>query len=163
MAPVEVSNERIYAEVRANIAFEQMVVAVLISALISGACLLVVNNVILIAKGGWRLADALVTSLGAVQATFFIFLFGFAAAIVVGAPLFKALEKIRYRRVWPYGVAAVAVQYVILAISLGRPPTLDTPAGLLFFAPGLMAAFLFGRFIRPLWAASERSSSLTIV
>lgn len=156
-------DESIYREVRANVAFEQMVLAVLFSALISGACLLTFNNVVLIAKGGWRIADGLMTALGAMHTAFYIFLCGFAGAILVGAPLFRALEKIRYRRIWPYAAAALAVQYLVLAVLQGRPPTLETPAGLLFVAPGLMAALLFGRFIRPLWAASARPGALTAV
>lgn len=151
--------ERIYSHIRAHIAFEHMLVSVLLGTAVSAAALFAVNNVFSIAKGGWRLATLLSTGMAAVWFAFTAFLIGFAAVIAVVAPLFLALEKIRYRRLWPYLAAAALVQFAAYALIFGPPPLFEKPATFFIFAPGLLMAVLFWRRIQPLWRAAERETA----
>lgn len=149
----ETREEELVAQIRAHIAFEHMLVSVLIGAGVSAAALFLANNAISLAKGGWGLSILLSTGLDAVWFAFVVFLIGFGAVVVIGVPLFLALEKIRYRRIWPYLAAAAAFQYAAHALIFGPPPLFEQPASFLLFAPGLLMAGVFWRRIQPLWRA----------
>lgn len=151
----EAQQDELVEQIRAHIAFEHMLVSVLIGAGVSAAALFVVNNAVSLAKGGWGLAVLLSTAMSAVWFAFVAFLVGFGAVVVVGVPLFLALEKIPYRRLWPYLAAAVVLQYAAHALIFGPPPLVETPAAFLIFAPGLLIAGLFWRRIQPLWRAGR--------
>ncbi|MEQ8176947.1 MAG: hypothetical protein RIC52_00015 [Amphiplicatus sp.] len=147
--------DELVAQIKAHIAFEHMLVSVLIGAGVSAAALFVVNNAVSLAKGGWSLAIFLATGLDAVWFAFVVFLVGFGAVVAVGVPLFLALEKVPYRRLWPYILAAVILQYAAHALIFGPPPLFEKPATFLIFAPGLLMAGLFWRRIQPLWRAGK--------
>jgi hypothetical protein len=154
--------DKVFSEVRANIAFEHMIVAVLIAAAVSGAALFLLNAFFLIAKGAGSVSGVLSLGFNAVYFTFIAFLIGFLAAVVVGLPLFLALEKMKLRKVWPYVVAAILIEYAALSVRQGRVLMIDDlalPAGAVFFLPGILAAYLFGRRMRPIWRAAERAES----
>ncbi len=150
--------EKVFAQVRANIAFEHMIVAVLIGAAASGALLFVVNNAVLIAKSAWSLAALASTVMATVYFVFLTFLAGFLAAVVVAMPLFLALERLKIRKVWPYAAAAAAVGFAALWIVGGQVP-FERPAETVFLLPGILMALLFGRRMRPIWRAVERAEA----
>lgn len=145
--------DKVMAQVRANIAFEHMVVAVLIGAAASGVVLFVVNNAFSAAKGAWTFATFASIAMGTIYFVFLAFLAGFLAAVVVAMPLFLVLEKLKVRKVWPYALAAAAVGFAALWVVQGRVP-FDQPAEIVFLLPGVLMALLFGRRMRPIWRAA---------
>ncbi|GAB4520061.1 MAG: hypothetical protein Kow00133_06220 [Amphiplicatus sp.] len=153
----ENGNDEVWRRIRAHVAFEHMIAAVLMGAVLSGAALFALNNSFLLAKGAWSVGAFGGTVFGALRLAMLVFLIGFGAAVAVGVPLFQSLERIRMRRAWPYAFAALIVEYVALWIVIGRQPLGEPPATLLFFAPGLLIAWLFVRRIRPVWRAAERA------
>lgn len=154
----------IFAQIRANIAFEHMLMAVLIAAAASGAA------VFLLAGG-----EAIVSSRQIVPAlfgafysamvfSFVAFLIGFFASVAVGLPLFLALEKIKLRKVWPYIAAGAAIELAAAGFVLKRMPLVDDFLSLEhapLLLPGVLAAAIFGRRMRPLWKAAEREGGLS--
>lgn len=153
--------ETLYAQIRANIAFEHMVAAVLIAAALSGGVvfLLSLAEAIVSERLGYSaLFDAF---FAAIQFSFFAFLIGFFSVVAVGLPLFLALEKIKLRKVWPYVAAGAAIEIVAAGFVIRRIPlAVDfvsfENAPLLL--PGLLAALLFGRRMKPLWREAEREN-----
>lgn len=150
--------DKVLAQVRANIAFENMVVAVLIGAAASGAVLFAVNNALAVAKGSWTLATLASTAMGSIYFIFLAFLAGFLAAVLVAMPLFLLLERLKMRKIWPYAAAAAAVSYAALWVVEGHVP-FERPAEIAFLFPGVLMALLFGRRMRPIWRAVERAES----
>jgi hypothetical protein len=149
----------IYAQIRANVAFEHMVAAVLAGAALAGAGLLLVNGASLLAKGAFGPAAALDITVGALTAAFLTFLIGFFAAVLIGLPLFLALERAKLRSLWPYLLAALIVNYAALALLTGEPDLVRAPAGAIALLPGLVIALIFGARIRPLWRAAAREEA----
>lgn len=157
-------SDDVYSQIRANLAFEHMLVAMVIAAAASGAADLV-----------YKLAEALIAGAFGLGALFFAlwrgfafacvsFLIGFFAIVVAGLPLFMALERIKLRKAWPYVAAAIVIELIVAGVFAGGVPMLaDYMKGgrWLFFLPGVLAAFLFGRSIRPLWRAAEREETQT--
>lgn len=151
---------QIFSQIRANIAFEHMLVAVLIAAAVSGATLLVLNGFFLIAKGAGSVAGLFGIAMDAIYFAFLTFLIGFFASVIVGLPLFMGLEKIKLRKAWPYIVAAVLIEYVAYSAQRGSVLMIDDlafPTGLVLFLPGVLAGLLFGRRMKPLWQIAERA------
>lgn len=160
LAPGPADPAQVFSQIRANIAFEHMIVAVLIAAAASGAALLLLNGFFLIAKGAGGLASLLSITLDAIYFSFLAFLIGFFASVIVGLPLFLGLEKIKLRSAWPYVGVAVLIEYAIYSIRQGGVLMLDDlalPLGAVLFLPGVLAAVLFGRRMKPLWLAAERA------
>lgn len=143
------------AELRSRVAFEHMLMSVLASAALSGLAVFGYDNLAAMARGGWSLAAVLPIALGAVWVVFLVFLIGFGATVAVGTPLHMALERARYRRLWPYLLVALAIQYLALLLLAGPPPLLDKPQTVVLLLPGAMAALFFWLRIRPVWRAAE--------
>jgi hypothetical protein len=152
----------IFAQIRANIAFEHMLMAVLIAAAASGGA------VFLLAGG-----EAIISSRQIVPAlfgafysamvfSFVAFLIGFFASVAVGLPLFLALEKIRLRKAWPYIAAGAAIELVAAGFVLKRMPMVEDFLSLdhaPLLLPGILAAAIFGRRMGPVWKAAEREAA----
>lgn len=151
----ENENDEVWRRIRAHVAFEHMIAAVLMGALLSAAALFLLNNFFLLAEGAWNVGAFGGTVFSALRLAMLVFLIGFGAAVAVGVPLFQFLERIRMRRAWPYALAALAVEYAAFWVVVGRHPFGEPPATFLFFAPGLLIAWLFVRRIRPVWRAAE--------
>lgn len=151
---LQTENDRVIASIRANIVFEKLIVSVLTVAAISGAAHFVISCVALFAAGALSQGAAAAALMAAIGFTFFFFIAGFGASLAIGIPLFKALEKEKLRRVWPYCLAAFAVGLVVLAAA-GAAPSFDAPWRALYLAPGIAAAILFGRKMRPFWRSVE--------
>ena len=144
-------------QIRVNIAFEQMVVSVLTGAFVGGA-LTFLLNVAGVFLDGFSFAALLTAILQTLLVAFVIFLVGFFSSVVIGAPLFVALEKRKRRNVWPYLAAAIAVAIISFAAAVRGLPeardfTLATCAAI--FVPTLVFALMFARGMRPHWQAAE--------
>jgi len=147
--------QNLFAEIRANIVFEKMIVSVLVVSGFSGLAHFAIAFFLRIAAGAISIGGFGTILFNAFLFAAFFFLSGFAASVAIGIPLFKALEKAKLRKAWPYCIAAFAVSFIIL-LAAGSPPSVEAPHRFLFLLPGLAAALLFARRMRPFWEAAER-------
>ena len=155
------STEPTVEQIRANIAFEQMVVAVLTGAL-SGGAMLLAFNVFRIVFGGWTFELLLSVLLETVFIAILIFVVGFFSSVAIGAPLFSAVEKRKRRNLWPYLVASLAVAIIAFAFNAGGLPTVgdfEVETLLVIFAPAIVIALTFTRLMRPHWRAAEKAEA----
>ena len=153
--------EAVYAQIRAHIAFEHMLVAVLIASAVCGALKLAIGLAAL-ALHGLSFDGALSAVYGGVAFACISFLVGFFAAVAIGLPLFLALERAKLRKTWPYVVAGFFIEsFVAVALAGGTLTFSDLGADgwWLVFLPGVLAAILFGRRMRPVWRAAEKAES----
>jgi hypothetical protein len=156
--PSEKDIAALLGQIRANVAFEHMLVAVLATAAASAAVAFVLKFAMHVIAGAIGPGALLIDFLGAMTIGFSVFLIGFFSSIVFGAPLFATLEKRKLRRAWPYVAAAIGIEFAALWLIFGRfPLDAPSPSRYLLFLPGLLAAILFVRSMRPVWAAAERS------
>ncbi|MCA8890089.1 MAG: hypothetical protein KDA46_14740, partial [Parvularculaceae bacterium] len=152
------SDDHLIAEVRLNIAFEQMIVAALGSSAVSALCIVLLKIGILIGNGVWTISATFMSFYHGISFAAIFFLLSFAAAALIGAPLFRVLEKAKYRRLWPYYFAAAFVGFLCTA-ALGSPVSIEQPANILRLAPGIMMVAFFGRLIKPFWSAHPFSAN----
>jgi len=110
------------------------------------------------AASSLSIGGAATALVAAVSFSSLFFIAGFAASIAIGIPLFIALEKAKNRQVAPYALAALAVSLAVL-IAAGSAPSFEAPARALYLVPGVAAALLFGRKMRPFWAAADRADA----
>lgn len=147
-------------QLRGNLAFEHMVMSVLIAAAISAGAVLLVAAGEHIMMGRPVLAAAGGAFFAALRFGAVAFIVGFFAAVSIGLPLHRALERAKIRSVWPYVAMGLLLELIAAGFALKRTPVLDDflaieNAPLLL--PGVLAALLFGRRMRPLWKAAERA------
>ena len=162
----EARARRAISQIRANLAFEHMVMAVLIASAASAGALLflLVGEALVI--GGSLLRGIGGGIYGAMRFSFISFLAGFFAVVCVGLPLHVTLEKMKLRKVWPYVVAGVAIERVAAWFVLRRLPLATdfaTPENFPLLLPGVIAALIFGRRMKPHWEAAERAESAPAV
>jgi len=156
---MEVVEDEVIDQIRVNIAFEQMIVAVLAGAAVGGA-LTLVSKVAAVFMLDFSFAALLTAALETLLVTFLIFLIGFAASVAVGAPLFIFLEKRKRRNTWPYLAASIAIALaVFVAVAGGLPGVGRLTFGALAstLAPAIVIALIFGRLMQPHWRAAERA------
>ncbi|MFZ5616740.1 MAG: hypothetical protein ACOZAA_05400 [Pseudomonadota bacterium] len=151
-------NDAVVASIRANIVFEKMIVSALTVAGPAGVAHFMIGLGGRIAAGAFSIVGAGTELFNAIGYAFLFFLAGFAASAAVGIPLYRALERAKIRKMWPYALAAFALSFLILA-AIGLAPSFETPARALYLVPGVAAAFLFGRKMRPFWLAAERAET----
>lgn len=154
------NTDPIFTQVRANIAFEHMVMAALVAAAASGGVVFALGGGEAIFRGTWTIPALFSALYRAMVFSFVAFLIGFFASVVVGLPLFVALEKIKLRKDWPYVAAGAAIELVAAGFVLKRIPQVEDflsidHAPLLL--PGVLAALIFSQRMKPLWLAAERS------
>ena len=145
----------VIAEIRTNVVFEKMIASVLTVAGFSAAAHFLIALALRLSANALSLAGLGSLVMNAILFAAFFFLAGFAASVAIGIPLFKALEKAKLRKSWPYGLAALVVSFLILAAA-GAPPSVEAPQRALFLLPGLVAAILFARRMKPFWNAASR-------
>lgn len=152
MRPPAPAEDPVVASIRANIVFEKMIASVLSVAAASGAAHLLVS----VAAGGLSPGAIGLAILSAATFTLLFFFSAFAGAVAVGVPLFLQLEKRKVRAAWPYAVAAFLVGLAVLAAA-GMAPGFEAPWRAAYLVPGVAAALLFARKMRPFWRAAERA------
>ena len=144
-------------ELRVNTAFEQMIVSVLI---VASACGVIsfIANIFSAVVGGFAWIDFIAAEFAdALLYAFVIFLAGFFAAGVVIAPLFVALERVPYRRTWPYIAAMFAYELILYFFFFKSfAGTGALPFQLVVFAPGIIGAAIFGYRMGPYWRMAMR-------
>lgn len=155
---LQTDNDRVIASIRANIVFEKLIVSVLTVAGIAGTAYLLIGLGWRASVGGLSVGAAAAAVIDAVRFAFVFFLAGFAASLAIGIPLFRWLERAKIRRVAPYALAAFAVSFAFLAAA-GAAPSFEAPARALYLFPGVAAALLFGRKMRPFWIAADRADA----
>ncbi len=141
--------------VRARIAFQHMVAASIAGAAISGTVAFIASIAASIVGAGFGLASLVEISIRTLIYAFVAFLIAFGSSVVVGAPLFLALDEAKVRKGWPWFVAAPAIGYAAYVLISGRV-MIEATAVLQYMVPGLLIACLFVRRMQPLWRAAER-------
>ena len=147
-------------QIRTNVAFEQMVLSVLTGAFVGGAATLLFGLGVALVSGTFSFSVVLSVLLNTVLVSFLIFLVGFFASLVFGAPLFSALERSKRRNLWPYLGAALAVALIVVSFMQGGLPLADDfSIGLVLavILPAIVIAITFVRFMQPHWRAAERA------
>ncbi len=147
-------------QIRINVAFEEMVVAVIAGALAGGAISFLFALIELV--GGFSLTHLVSVLLECFFVIILIFLVGFGASVAFGAPLFAALEKRKRRNVWPYLGAAMGLAVAVFVIfSVGVPSaggaSFRTVA--VIFVPALIVSLVFARRMTPHWRAAEKAEA----
>ncbi len=156
---VDPDRAQMVEEIRANVAFEQLIGSLVSGAALGGACYFVVGFIVLLVTGGLSAPGVFSLVLSTLTACLSIFLIGFFAGVVVVTPLFKALEKAKRRNVWPYAAAAlgVCVASLITLANLPRLPNPGLASIVAVLSAGLFTAFDFGRRMDPIWQSVKRA------
>ena len=153
----------IFEQIRANWAFEHLIVSVLTGAGVGGVLTFA------IALGSVTISGALAASgiaaifVKALLVTFLIFLAGFLSGVLIVAPLFRALEKAKRRSIWPYVAAflAIAAAGLLLVSNMRGSASVGLDVAIPVMAASVVIAFVFARRIKPLWRAAERAEAET--
>ena len=157
--PAKDRSQETLDQVRVNIAFENMVVAVLAGAG-AGGLLTFLLKIATTVLPDFAFGVLLTAFLETLSTAFLIFLVGFMSCVLLGAPLFRLLEKRKQRVLWPYLAAALVVALVVvLAMSRGALGRLDIGLGTVtaVIAPAIVTALTFSHQMRPHWRAAERA------
>jgi len=140
---VEEDPQETFRRVRLQGEFERMLWAVVQTALLSGAVRLVAA--VAAAFGApFSLGGALAATGAALGFAAIVFLSGFIAVAVAGAPVARYLDREDILAQWPFyalGAASAAAATTLL----GAFPTFERPERLFYIAPGLIAAHLYAR------------------
>jgi len=153
-------DSNIFRQIRAHIAFEHMLFAVLIGAAASSVGAFFLTNISAALGHGWGLGALIESLVDALWTLFLVFLIGFSGSLVIGGPLFLFLERIEMRRGWPFFAAALAVEFVTLILLTGRIPDLGSLSTLAAFVPGVIIVAIFWRRVGPQWRAAADARRL---
>ena len=148
-------------QVRINVAFEQMVVAVLMGAFVGGALTLLLN-VMQGLTDGLSFVGFVSSLLQALFVSILIFLSGFGASVIFGAPFFAALEKRKQRNVWPYlgaGLSVAIAAFVVLSVAFPSAGGFTFKTIAAIFVPPVIVAGVFAKGMQPHWRAAEKAES----
>ena len=152
-------------QVRTNIAFEHMVFAVLTGAFVGGSATLVFGLGSALFRNAFSFSVLVSELLNTLLVSFLIFLVGFFASLVVGAPLFSALERTKRRSVFPYLGAALAVSIIVIAMMNGGFPLADDFSFGLVFAvilPAIVIAMTFVRSMQSHWRMADKEDAFKL-
>ena len=153
-------NAKLADEVRMNVAFEQMVMSVLTGAVVGGGLSLVIGLAAAIFTSTISFATLLSVLLNMMLTSFLIFLVGFFASVIVGAPLFVALENAKRRSLWPYLGASMATALIVFSFLQGGLPVIaDLELGSIIsiFLPAAIIAVVFVRRMQSYWRAAKQA------
>ncbi len=152
-------------QVRTNIAFEHMVFAVLTGAFVGGSATLLFGIGSAVFRSVFSMSVLVSILLNTLLVSFLIFLVGFFTSLVVGAPLFNALEQTKRRNIWPYLGAAIAVAIVVIAVIYGGIPVAsDFSFGIVLAVvlPAVVIALTFVRSMQPHWRAADKEEAFKL-
>lgn len=150
-------------QVSVNIAFEQMIYSVLTGAVVAGALNFIVSMGGAVFGGTLSFSIILSALLQTLLVSFLVFLVGFFASVLIGAPLFLALEKAKRRNAWPYLGAALAVALIVFSFTRGHIPLADDFTIGVFttiIIPAIVIALMFGRSMQPHWRKAAREEEI---
>lgn len=149
--------EALVQQIRANVAFEHIVVSVLAGAGICSFVFLTLRLIVLVAAGSFSVSTLLSAVFAAIIFAFLFFLIGFAAGAAIVTPLFLALEKSRRRSGWPYGAAAIGVATLSLVAASALPAAQAPSIAAIIAVMGatVMTSIIFARLMAPHWAAAQ--------
>lgn len=156
------TDEQVADQIRVNVAFEQMIVAVLAGAFVGGGLTLIMKLGVFLFSAGVSFSGLVGVFLETLLVGFLIFLIGFFSSVAIGAPLFMALEKRKRRNMWPYLAASLAVAILTFIAASGGLPTrndFSLIAITAIFVPAIVIALIFARLMRPHWRAAERAEA----
>lgn len=159
---VNQDRSEVLKQIRINVAFEQMILAVLTGAVIGGGLIFVLGFAGAIVGGGLSPSQLLAVTLKAITISFLIFLTGFFSSAAVMTPLFWAMEKAKRRNVWPYLAASLVVAILAFLLATGETPftAKNTPEALsATIVPAIVIALIFGRRMEPYWRASAQAEA----
>lgn len=142
------------AEARADLVYQEMIFSVVIAALLAGVGALIAHAGPMAARGAASIpgvAEALVAALGY---ALMVFLAGFAISAALAMPLYRQLERMKARALWPFPALALLAALLILAAA-GAGPSGAEPWRLIHLAPGAVASVLFVRKLRAIWSAAD--------
>jgi len=161
---MENDQAQIAQEIRANVAFEQLIGSLVSGAAIGGGIFFALTFAGLLFGGALSLSTLLSLLLNSLMAVLSIFLIGFIAGVIIVTPLFKALEKAKRRNAWPYIAASIGVcVFSLVALAnLPRAPAPDVAVVISVFAAGLFISFDFGRRMTSFWRAAERAEEQAV-
>ncbi len=161
---MENDQAQIAQEIRANVAFEQLIGSLVSGAAIGGGVFFALTFGGLVLGRALSFSTLLSLLLTSLMAVLSIFLIGFIAGVIIVTPLFKALEKAKRRSAWPYIAASIGVcVFSLVALAnLPRAPAPDVAVVISVFAAGLYIAFDFGRRMAPFWRAAERAEEQAV-
>lgn len=152
------NEDPVVATIRTNIVFEKMIVSVLTVAAVSGAAHWLIGAGAAMSGGEGVLAALGGGFIKAAAFTLLFFFAAFATAVALGVPLWLRLERLKLRKGWPY-VAAAAAAGLMVAAAFGAAPSFEAPWRALYLVPGIAAALLFARNMRPFWTAADRAEA----
>ena len=154
---------KILETVNVNIAFEHMVFAVLTGAGVAGALTFMLSVGSAVIGGAFSFSVLLSAFLETLLASFMVFLVGFFASVMIGAPLFVMLEKSKRRNAWPYLAAALAVALIVFSFMTGHLPLAEDfniAVVASIFIPAIVIALTFARSMKPYWLAAAREEEI---
>ena len=161
MTPGEQNNESLISQIRANIAFEHMVAAVLSGALLCLALSFSIETLISVLESRLSVRSLASALFSGVRFGAFVFLFGFILCVIIGLPLFRYLENEKIRLGWPYYVSGFIVQIALLTLlsvdSMGSAALGDLLRRVMVLVPAPLIVFFFIRRIKPLWRAAQKA------
>ncbi|NOX83772.1 MAG: hypothetical protein GXP06_12470 [Alphaproteobacteria bacterium] len=151
-------------EIRANVAFEHLVAAIVSGAALAAAIFFVLDFAALVFAGALSAPNFLALILKSFTLCIMVFLIGFLAGALIVTRMFKALEKAKRRSVWPYLAASIGVTgfSLIMLFSLQNAGAPEMALIIAVIAAGLFIAFDFGRRMSPLWRAVERAEEQAV-
>lgn len=161
--PASGDQAKLAEHVRMNVAFEQMVMSVLTGAVVGGGLSFVIGLAGAVLSATLSFSTLLSVLLNMVLTSFLIFLVGFFASVIVGAPLFVALENAKRRSLWPYLGASLAVAGIVFSILQGGLPVaadLNVDSFIALFLPACVIAIVFSRRMQPYWRAAKRAETV---
>lgn len=158
--PASEDQAKLADQVRMNVAFEQMVMSVLSGALVGGGMRFIIGVASAIFGATLSFSTLLSVLLNTMLVSFLIFLIGFFASVIVGAPLFAALENAKRRSLWPYLGASLAVALIVFSLMQGGLPVmsdLDASSAISIFLPAVIIAVVFVRRMQSYWRAAKQA------
>ena len=158
MAVKPPDQEALLEQLRANWAFEHLLVAVLTGTGVAAVLTLLFAAVSGFISGGALMPVLVGAAAKSMIVAFVVFLVGFLSGVLVVAPMFRRLERAKRRGVGPYIAASlmIAVAGLLLAGNLrGVAPSMGVSAPVIISS--IVIAVLFARRVQPLWRASEQA------
>ncbi len=155
------AREAVIEDIRANVAFENIALALIAGAGFCGAASFILQLGAAIFAGGVSFGGLMLIAVNAAVLSFLFFVVGFGAGAVIITPLFRALEKAKRRTLSPYAAAALAVAATSL-IAAGVLPWGGGPSALAIaavLAATAVTAAVFGARMVPVWRAAEKEEA----